>query len=291
VLGDLDLVRVRQTDHLGPTSDGYRCSVVSRGQPSRRAGRRAHAGHGRPRPPMWVRATSVFPAREKVCGAAWHVKRLLADLRPGARPDTDLASCVARTAGRRPHDLVRPVGEPGSPATRGLQAGASRWRRSRRARTGAPPAWTPTPPLTGRRGRVQSSRIRTGLALPDGCACRRFRSAAAPPAGQRDQTSRRRLGSFDEEHRVLTLSALARRAGLATNMTLRLAGMLVVAGALVREEGIYPLNPRLYEPGTLSGPFDLRRQALLTGRTCTSSAVNKFCCRCGSVSRRSWSTA
>jgi DNA-binding IclR family transcriptional regulator len=61
------------------------------------------------------------------------------------------------------------------------------------------------------------------------------------------------LGAFDAEHRALTLSDLARRAGLAVPTAHRLVAELVDWGALVRRSsGEYVIGRRLWDLGLLS---------------------------------------
>jgi DNA-binding IclR family transcriptional regulator len=61
------------------------------------------------------------------------------------------------------------------------------------------------------------------------------------------------LAAFDADHRVLTLSALARRAGLPTPTAHRLVGELVAAGFLVRRPGGgYVVGRRVWDIGLLA---------------------------------------
>jgi DNA-binding IclR family transcriptional regulator len=71
------------------------------------------------------------------------------------------------------------------------------------------------------------------------------------------------LGAFDPEHRSLTLSALARRAGLPLATAHRLAGELHRWGALDREpSGAYVIGRRLWNLGLLAPvQADLRQAA------------------------------
>lgn len=71
------------------------------------------------------------------------------------------------------------------------------------------------------------------------------------------------LGAFDEQHRALTLSDLARRAGLSTATTLRIARQLVDGGALARgEDGRYRIGRRIWDLGLLAPvETDLREVA------------------------------
>lgn len=61
------------------------------------------------------------------------------------------------------------------------------------------------------------------------------------------------LGAFDDQHRRLTLSAIAERAGLSPATTLRIVRELVAGRALVRREGrTYVIGHRLWTLGLLS---------------------------------------
>src|SRR5215210_9014776 len=61
------------------------------------------------------------------------------------------------------------------------------------------------------------------------------------------------LGAFDDEHRTLTLSALARRSGLPLATAHRLVAELVTWGALTRTpEGDYVVGRRLWDLGLLA---------------------------------------
>lgn len=61
------------------------------------------------------------------------------------------------------------------------------------------------------------------------------------------------LGAFDEQHRALTLTAVAERAGLAVPTAHRLVRELVDWGALARREsGEYVVGPRLWDLGLLA---------------------------------------
>lgn len=71
------------------------------------------------------------------------------------------------------------------------------------------------------------------------------------------------LGAFDEHHRALTLTALARRAGLPMSTTHRLVGELTAWGALARtRDGDYVVGRRLWDLGLLAPvQTGLREQA------------------------------
>jgi DNA-binding IclR family transcriptional regulator len=61
------------------------------------------------------------------------------------------------------------------------------------------------------------------------------------------------LGAFDEEHRSLTLTALARRAGLPLATAHRLVAELAAAGALSRQDtGEYVVGRRMWDLGLLA---------------------------------------
>ena len=61
------------------------------------------------------------------------------------------------------------------------------------------------------------------------------------------------LGAFDDQHRRLTLTQLAGRAGLSAPTTLRIVRQLVAGGALVREEdGRYAVGRRMWDLGLLA---------------------------------------
>jgi DNA-binding IclR family transcriptional regulator len=61
------------------------------------------------------------------------------------------------------------------------------------------------------------------------------------------------LGTFDEQHRSLTLSEMARRAGLALATAHRLTEELVAWGALTRKpSGRYVVGRRLWDIGLLA---------------------------------------
>jgi DNA-binding IclR family transcriptional regulator len=61
------------------------------------------------------------------------------------------------------------------------------------------------------------------------------------------------FGAYDEEHRSLTLTALARRAGLPLATAHRLVAELTRAGALVRQEsGEYVIGRRMWDLGLLA---------------------------------------
>jgi DNA-binding IclR family transcriptional regulator len=71
------------------------------------------------------------------------------------------------------------------------------------------------------------------------------------------------LDAFDEQHRSLALSAIARRAGLPLATAHRLVGELVAWGALVRvSNGEYVIGRRLWDIGLLApSPADLQQVA------------------------------
>lgn len=61
------------------------------------------------------------------------------------------------------------------------------------------------------------------------------------------------LAAFDARHRTLGLGELARRSGIPTSSTLRLAGRLVAWGALERDaEGRFSIGLRLWEVASLA---------------------------------------
>jgi DNA-binding IclR family transcriptional regulator len=61
------------------------------------------------------------------------------------------------------------------------------------------------------------------------------------------------LGAFDERHRSLTLTELARRAGLPVPTAHRLVGELVAGGALQRQDGgRYVIGPLVWQAGLLA---------------------------------------
>jgi DNA-binding IclR family transcriptional regulator len=61
------------------------------------------------------------------------------------------------------------------------------------------------------------------------------------------------LAAFDARNRRLTLGQLARRSGIPTSSTLRLAGRLVAWGALERDaEGLFSIGLRLWEVASLA---------------------------------------
>jgi DNA-binding IclR family transcriptional regulator len=61
------------------------------------------------------------------------------------------------------------------------------------------------------------------------------------------------LAAFDARNRTLTLGQLARRSGIPTSSTLRLAGRLVAWGALERDaDGLFSIGLRLWEVASLA---------------------------------------
>lgn len=61
------------------------------------------------------------------------------------------------------------------------------------------------------------------------------------------------LSAFDDHHRAMNLSALAARAGLPVNTTMRITRSLVAAGALERtDRGLYVVGLRLFEIAALA---------------------------------------
>ena len=92
-------------------------------------------------------------------------------------------------------------------------------------------------------------------------------SEPAEPAASRTGVAQRLLAllaAFDAEHRELTLTALARRAGLPAATAHRLIGQLTAWGALEQSEsGGYRIGLRLWEVATLAPRSSgLRRAAL-----------------------------
>ncbi|WP_306368742.1 IclR family transcriptional regulator [Nocardiopsis sp. CC223A] len=69
------------------------------------------------------------------------------------------------------------------------------------------------------------------------------------------------LGAFDEHHRRLSLSAIARRAELPPPTVHRLVGELVRHGALAREGGSYVVGRRLWDIGLLAPVQTTLREA------------------------------
>ncbi|PZF82172.1 IclR family transcriptional regulator [Jiangella anatolica] len=69
------------------------------------------------------------------------------------------------------------------------------------------------------------------------------------------------LGAFDEQHRRLTLTDIARRAGLPPPTTHRLVGELVRHGALTRDGGDYVVGRRLWDLGLLAPVRSTLREA------------------------------
>jgi DNA-binding IclR family transcriptional regulator len=92
------------------------------------------------------------------------------------------------------------------------------------------------------------------------------RPTTGPPASRPGVAQRLLvlLAAFDAEHRELTLTALARRAGLPAATAHRLIGQLAAWGALEQSEsGAYRIGLRLWEVGTLAPRSSgLRRAAL-----------------------------
>jgi DNA-binding IclR family transcriptional regulator len=72
------------------------------------------------------------------------------------------------------------------------------------------------------------------------------------------------LGAFDERHRALPLTTIARRAGLPVNTALRIIRSLIDVGALERrDDGLYVVGLRLFEIATLAPRgHGLRRTAM-----------------------------
>src|SRR3954466_9791743 len=61
------------------------------------------------------------------------------------------------------------------------------------------------------------------------------------------------LAAFDARNRTLTLGQLARRSGIPTSSTLRLAGRLMAWGALERDaDGLFSIGLRLWEVASLA---------------------------------------
>jgi DNA-binding IclR family transcriptional regulator len=92
-------------------------------------------------------------------------------------------------------------------------------------------------------------------------------ATARPPAAHRTGVAQRLLAvlaAFDAEHRELSLTALARRAGLPPATAHRLIGQLTAWGALEQSEsGGYRIGLRLWEVATLAPRSSgLRRAAL-----------------------------
>lgn len=94
------------------------------------------------------------------------------------------------------------------------------------------------------------------------------RSASRPPvrtAPGRSATSRAlsALDAFDSEHQVLTLSQIARRAGLPVATAHRLVAELCAARLLARRpDGAYEVGARMWRLGLLAPPTRLRETAL-----------------------------
>jgi DNA-binding IclR family transcriptional regulator len=80
------------------------------------------------------------------------------------------------------------------------------------------------------------------------------RRGKRPPVGEPVvDRALRLLSAFDPSHRRLTLSSMARRSGMPLSTIRRLAGRLVVWGALERDvDGTYVVGLRLYEIASLA---------------------------------------
>jgi DNA-binding IclR family transcriptional regulator len=71
------------------------------------------------------------------------------------------------------------------------------------------------------------------------------------------------LDTFDDAHRTLTLSRIARRAGLPVATAHRLVGELCTARLLTRRpDGSYEIGARVWQLGLLAPPTSLREAAL-----------------------------
>lgn len=77
-------------------------------------------------------------------------------------------------------------------------------------------------------------------------------SAADPQAASVTSRALALLGTFDTEHSVQTLSAMARRAGLPVATAHRLAGDLVAWGGLEKVRGEYRVGQRIWRLGLLA---------------------------------------
>ena len=77
-------------------------------------------------------------------------------------------------------------------------------------------------------------------------------SAADPQAASVTSRALALLGTFDTEHSVQTLSAMARRAGLPVATAHRLAGELVAWGGLEKVNGEYRVGQRIWRLGLLA---------------------------------------
>lgn len=76
--------------------------------------------------------------------------------------------------------------------------------------------------------------------------------ASAPAAASVTSRALALLGTFDSEHSVQSLSAMARRAGLPVATAHRLAGELVAWGGLEKANGEYRVGQRIWRLGLLA---------------------------------------